>query len=200
MDPDEIRARMQREANRINAKRDLAPHAKRTMLARIYVQARDALNEMREQEAARIDAERHRIERRLFGSDGQTIDPTTAISRRDAADRAAAIDDPDEALKVMRRAERSGDAALAQAIAAHAADLSQDHRWADVLGAYAATRPDAAESISRLREMPDTRDGVYRMRQAVTYSVMPPDGLGDVSGYQVDALAGRPLDSDSPAA
>ncbi|GAA2441499.1 hypothetical protein [Streptomyces glaucus] len=46
MTPDEIRQQLNTKAARIHALNDLAPHAKQTLLARAYVEARDALQRM----------------------------------------------------------------------------------------------------------------------------------------------------------
>lgn len=89
MNADEIRARLNDFTQRINGKRDLTPHAKRVMLARAFVEARDALDGLREQETKAVIRERQKLERKLFGTTGFNPDPQLLIAKRDADDRAA---------------------------------------------------------------------------------------------------------------
>jgi len=200
MNAEQIRANLDAVAQRINSRKDLAHHARQTLLARAYVEARDALNALREEETARIDADRRKLERKLFGAGGLIPDPAAAVSRRDANDRAAELETPAAAQAALRRAERDGDATLAKAIAARAADLSADPAWAGIVHAYVAERPEDAETLKAMQALPDTSDGLWKLQQAMQYGLAAPEGLGDVSGYQADALAARPLDGETTAA
>ncbi|MFG2596699.1 hypothetical protein [Streptomyces sp. NPDC048462] len=200
MTPEQIRQALANKAAAINGKRNLTDAAKRTMLARAYLEAKTAIEEARTQETENIGRERRKLERKLFGNDGFTVDPNAAISRRDAADRAARIETADEALRTMWRAERDGDATLAKAIASRAADYSGDPVWAGVVQQYVADKPSEAETLQAMRDLPDTDDAVWRMQQAMQYGIGTPDGLGEVSHYQAEALASQPLDGETTAA
>ncbi|MDG9706264.1 hypothetical protein [Streptomyces sp. DH37] len=187
-----IHARLDSTVQRVNAKRGLSDHAKRVLIARAYKEARDAITELRDAERARIDGQRATLTRKLFGHEGDA-DPATAVSRRDALDRAAKLETPEAASSALKRAELSGDAVLAQAIGARAAEMW----WGDVLTQYTASRPEAADTVRQIGELPDTSDALWQMQHAMTYSVMQPAELGGMPDYSVDALAAAELDVEA---
>lgn len=200
MNAETIREQLTAQAARINGQRNLTPQAKRTLLARAYLDAANSLEQLRQDETAGIEAERRKLERKLFGNDGFKLDPNAAVSRRDAADRAARINDAAEAAHLMQRAERDGDTTLAKAIASRAADMAGDPIWGEVVNRYVADKPSEAETLKAMQELPDTADPIYRMQQAMRYGITTPEGLGDVSHYQAEALASQPLDGETAAA
>ncbi|MER8008124.1 hypothetical protein [Streptomyces sp. NPDC094149] len=196
---EDVRANLNAKAERINAQRNLAPHVKQTMIARAYLEAHQQLAELKDAETRSVQRERKQLERKLFGNAGLTLDPQAAVSRRDAADRAARIDTADEALRVMQRADRDGDTTLAKAIASRAADYSGDPVWAKVVHAYVAERPSDAETLDAMQQLPNTEDGVWKLQQAMRYGVLPPSGVEGMDHYQLQAAASRPLDGDQAA-
>ncbi|MFF5919557.1 hypothetical protein ACFY8C_14545 [Streptomyces flavochromogenes] len=199
MNAEEIRQRLTDFTQRINGKRDLTPHAKRVMLARAYVEARDAIDELRQQETSNIAHERKKLERKLFGTTGFNPDPQLIIAKRDADDRAAKYQTPAEARHALQRAERDGDTILAKAIASRAADWSGDPHWGALLTEYVAERPAEAETLQAMQELPNTEDGVFKLQQAMRYGLVVPEGLGEAHRHQVDALAQMSLDGDVAA-
>ncbi|RST13469.1 hypothetical protein [Streptomyces sp. WAC05950] len=200
MNADDIRQALDTKTRQINGQRNLTPQAKRTMIARAFIEARNALDQLKADEVDRIHREREKHERKLFGTTGFNPDPNAVIARRDANDRAAKLETPVEAEHAMRRAEREGDSIMAKAIAARAADYSGDPGWSNVVRAYVADKPNEAATLQAMQDLPDTNDGVWRMRQAIEYSVSTPSELGDnVHPHQVDAIASRSLDGDAAA-
>lgn len=199
MTPDEIRQQLDAKAARIHALNDLAPHAKQTLLARAYVEAREALNRAREEETQGIEIQRRKLDRKLFGNDGNPLDAAAAINRREANDRAAKLDTADQALQAMQRAERDGDTVMAKAIAARAAELSLDPSWAGVLQTYVQDKPHEAETLNAMRQLPDTSSTEFQVRQAMTYMVVQPQGLDARSEWEVDSIAARVLDGEAAA-
>lgn len=180
---------------RINSNRTLSTEAKRVAIAKVY---RDTRNQIQAASQAALDHvtnERNRLARKLFGHEGDA-DPTTVIVRRDAADRAAKLTDPNEAQRALQRAEANGDVHLAQAIAAHA----QAHMWSDVVSSYLTARPEAGEAAQQLNALPDPNDGAWRIQHAMTYAVMPPAELGGMPDYAIDRLADTVLDDGGTAA
>ncbi|MDX2560502.1 hypothetical protein PV371_12700 [Streptomyces sp. TX20-6-3] len=199
MNADEIRARLNDFAQRINGKRDLTPHAKRVLLARAYVEARDALDVLKEQETKAVVRERQKLERKLFGTTGFNPDPQLIIAKRDADDRAAKYETPADARRALQRAERDGDTILAKAIASRAADWGADPHWGALVQEYVAERPVEAETLKAMQELPNTDDGVFKLQQAARYGLYAPDGLGEAHRHQVDMLAQQSLDGDAAA-
>ena len=200
MNAEEIRQQLDAQTQRINGQRNLTAAAKRTMLARAYIQARTALDELKDQEAQTVARERKKLERKLFGTTGFNPDPQAVIASRDANDRAARIESPAEAERMLQRAERDGDSILAKAIASRAADWSGDPSWARVVHQYVAERPAEAETLQAMQSLPNTNDAMWKMSKAIEYGIMPPSELGDsLHPHQLDAIASQPLDGDVAA-
>lgn len=187
--------RLAREVARINSRQALSSQAKQIAIARAYRDARNQIQAASQAIVDQVTSERTRLARKLFGYEGEA-DPQTVIVRRDAADRAAKLDSPEAAERALHMAEANGDTYMAQAIAGHA----NAHMWTGVVGTYLDARPEAGQAAEQLRSLPDPDDGVWKMQQAMTYSVMPPQELGGMPDYQVDRLADTVLDADGQAA
>ncbi|MFF1336362.1 hypothetical protein ACFVYT_00325 [Streptomyces sp. NPDC058290] len=197
MNPTEIRQQLDSKVQHIRGQKNLTTRAKQTMIARAYLEARNGLDELREQEAARIERQREQLDRKLFGTNGFSPDPNTVIARRDANDRAAKLDTPAEAEHALRRAEREGDRIMAKAIAARAADYSGDPSWAQLLNQYVDGKPEETATLQAMVDLPDTNDAVWRIGKAIEYSVAAPSELGS---HMPESLAALPLDGDAPTA
>ncbi|NUK72109.1 hypothetical protein HRW23_21980 [Streptomyces lunaelactis] len=190
-----INDRLASEITRINSRRSLSAEAKQIAIARAYRDARDRITAMKQAETDHITSERTRLSRKLFGFEGNA-DPQTVIVRRDAADRAAKLDSPEAAARALSMAEANGDAYMAQAIAGQA----NANMWNDVVNTYLDTHPEAGAAAQQWRELPDPDDGVWKLQQAMTYTVMQPQELGGMPDYQVDRLADTVLDGNAPTA
>lgn len=197
MTPEDIRSRLDSTVQRINGLKNPSASAKRTMIARAYIEARDALTQLREQEAEQIGRQREQLDRKLFGTNGFSPDANAVIARRDANDRAAKLDTPAEAAHALRRAEREGDRIMAKAIAAKAADYSGDPSWAQLLNQYVEGKPEETATLQAMVDLPDTNDVVWRISKAMEYGVATPTELGE---QLPEGLAALPLDGDAPAA
>ncbi|OEV03819.1 hypothetical protein AN219_37720 [Streptomyces nanshensis] len=184
-----VHTRLGGQLDHIRGRRGLSDEAKRIHIARAYKEARDSVTAMKQDHLDRINTERTKLHRKLFGHEG-VADAQTVIVRRDAADRAAKLTKPEQAEHALRVAESNGDTHLAQAIAKHAAEQS----WGAVVDTYMQSRPESAEAAQRLAALPDTNDGSWQLEQAMTYSVMQPSELGGMPDYSVDALAATELD------
>ena len=185
----EIQAGLTSKVNQISSRKELTDQAKQTAAARAHTDAAARLQQLQQAERKRLTNERRNLERRIFGNAG-TADPGTAVSRRDAADRAARLDDPREALSAYRRAERDGDDHLAQAIALRAAQ----HGWGQVLGAYTAERPKAAEALQQLQQLPDTDNPAWLFHEAARYSAPKTGVLADLDDAAIHRAAREDLD------
>ncbi len=177
------------QIEQIRGRRELSAEAKRIAIARVYREARDSITAMRQEAEEQVRGERTKLHRKLFGYEGEA-DVQTVIARRDAADRASKLDDPHAAETALRKAEMHGDTHMAQAIAAHA----QEQAWGTVLDTYVSSRPEAAATAEALHALPNPDDGMWRMEQAMTYSVMQPTELDGMPDYSVNALAASDLD------
>ncbi|MEU7726134.1 hypothetical protein AB0B78_12935 [Streptomyces sp. NPDC040724] len=205
MNAEEIRQNLDSAIRRINGLQNPSARAKQTMIARAYLEARGALDQLREQEEQQIGRERTKLDRKLFGTNGFSPDPNAVIARRDANDRAARYSSPAEAIEGMRRAERDGDRFMTKAIAAHAAEMatrgadwpgSTAPEWSQLVRAYVADKPDDAATLQAIQDLPDTSDAVWKISKAIEYSVPAPSELG---GQLPEGLAALPLDGDVAA-
>lgn len=196
MNADEIRQNLDSKVRHINGLKNPSARAKQTMIARAYIEARDALDQLRQQEEEQIGRERTKLDRKLFGTNGFSPDPQAVIARRDANDRAAKLESPAEAEHALRRAEREGDRILAKAIAARAADYSGDPGWAQIVHTYVADKPDEAATLQAMQDLPDTDDVVWKVSKAIEYSAAKPSELGE---QLPEGLAALPLDGDAAA-
>ncbi|MFH8768273.1 hypothetical protein [Streptomyces sp. NPDC017958] len=189
-----INQRLASEVARINSRQSLSDQAKQIAIAKAYRTARDQVQGMRQAELDRVTGERAKLSRRLFGHEG-IADAQTVIVRRDAADRAAKLDSQEAAQRALRMAEANGDTHLAQAIAGQ----SYANGWAEVVHAWLDANPQAHDTASKLQELPDPNDGMWKLQQAMTYSVAQPSELGGMPDYQVDRVADTVLDGDAAA-
>ncbi|MCX4541454.1 hypothetical protein [Streptomyces sp. NBC_01565] len=196
MNADEIRHALDSKAQHIRGQKNLTARAKQTMIARAYIEARDALEQLKADEVAQIQRQRQQLDRKLFGTNGFSPDPNAVIARRDANDRAAKLETPAEAEHALHRAEREGDRIMAKAIAAKAADFSGDPVWAQILHQYVADKPEEAATLQAMTDLPDTDDGVWRLTKAMEYGIATPSDLGD---QLPEGLAALPLDGDVAA-
>lgn len=167
----------------IRKSNDLSPDGKRRQIAKAYIEAKNALAPLRQQEAAQTAATRQRLERTLYGATGR-LDPSQAISRRDAADRAARANTLAAANALLDQAERSGDDELASAVARHAAYRG----WLDVTVRYAQQRPEANAALQKLAEIDAEVKGEGPMGQAA-FTVPRPQELAGVAEHQLATLA-----------
>ncbi|GAA1528550.1 hypothetical protein GCM10009730_42260 [Streptomyces albidochromogenes] len=195
----DIRAMYKQGLQQIRGQRNLHPDAKRVETARLYANARAALDKvMRDQIAA--DTENWgKLERRLWGYDDARAHATTAADRaaldstiRDAADRAAQIKKPSDAAHALKQAEQAGDQILARAIGKRACDMD----WDDVLGDYLGTRSSASTvylEMCEIHQRQQTANGALAQRFAA--SLAKPDELRDLDDNAIEQMTADPGDA-----
>jgi hypothetical protein len=107
---DTVRGNHEAAQARIAGRLDLNAEAKRSLGAREYLAAKEAMQTL--QSAAQGDdgTRRSKVAGQVFGIEGIGGDRVNAAtSLRDAQDRAAQLDDPDDASRVLTLATDSGD-------------------------------------------------------------------------------------------
>ncbi len=189
---DTLREQHETAAGRIRARPELSDHGRATLLAQNYLACKSKMADLEQTARADDNAQRARTERSVFGTTGLPGDPaTTAVSFRDAQDRAAVITSSTAAAALLARAERAGDEPLARAVAAHAHDQAGtgigglDPGWSDIVNSYAASRPSAARDINALRDLSSPAG----MRDLFAYVLPAPSELSRTPASQLDALA-----------
>jgi hypothetical protein len=170
---------------------------KRREIAKVYIAMREERDEEVERSRRRLAAERQRLEDRVFGVDGLPGDKASlAISRRDAGDRAARLENPMRALDLLARADRSGDEPLARAIA----EVAYERDWAEVANRFADSRPAMQRPLEELWNTEEPRTGgMARIGEEMARSVIKPEELQGMSDFEIDRLAQSEHDEPSPA-
>ncbi|MET9691483.1 hypothetical protein ABZY81_23900 [Streptomyces sp. NPDC006514] len=189
MNPSDIRARYQQQVDRIESNRAYSDHAKRVLLAKAWTAAAGQLEKVRQGELAELATRRDQLNRKMFGST-TTSDPATVLARRDAADRAASIDNPRIAANTLARANRDGDHTLAQAVAAHANNWG----WTDVVDQYAANTPGFTEAAQEWNDLPGTGDDFWETKHGMQFLLTKPTGIDRLSDVQAHALADEDME------
>lgn len=182
-----IRSEMERHIARVRGDQSLTEDWKRRQIAGHYLEAKKATDEVLEADQAAQIQRRRSLEQRLFGpgvSAGPMGDLGAAlVSRRDAGDRAVVLRSEQEALDLLRRAERSGDEPLARAIA----ERALDERWADAGNAFVASRPNLSAAYEALwnQHQPST---AQILGEGFATFVTPPMELDGMADYRIRDL------------
>lgn len=176
-----------RKLEAIRANKDLSDEGKRRQIAREWKAHSKAMGAARQEAVADIAVRRRRLERKAFGAPPET----TQADYRDALGRADALATADAAHAALSRAQRTGDAVLARAVATVAAERG----WRGVLGAYAGADAVVADALDQLAGLGEQDDAAARLKRSVATSASTPPELRSLAPEQVDRLAG-----DSPRA
>jgi hypothetical protein len=184
-----LRGEYQRLMDGIRNDRTLSPHGKQKELATLYLDYKPRMEKLEADENTQHQTRAKALRRDLFGLPGYA-DPNTAISYRDAQDRAASIEDEQTALRLLNRAELSGDTSLAKAVAARAFEAG----WNETINQYADANPASEAKFNELIEIESYGKGSAGFAQilgaAMTYSVEKPTELGMYNvDSQIQALA-----------
>lgn len=161
--------------------RGYEPDTLKALVAREYRNGAKVLAQFKAEHRAQELARVKQASVAIYGADdllGDSDPVAHRASYRDAVDRADRVDTPQQAERLLRQAERSGDELLARAVAVKAFERN----WADVTGAYSETRPEwaaAAENVA------DTRVSVG-MGANLVFGMTKPDELRRMSDDQID--------------
>ncbi|MCD2443461.1 hypothetical protein LQ757_14360 [Agromyces sp. SYSU K20354] len=151
----------------------LTVDGQRVKITDAWERARDKLTRTREDRDAKIGARAVQLERQLYGlpRGSATLNPGLVATSRDADDRAAKIDDPREAARVIEHAARTGDAILARAVALHAVT----HGWLDAAALYFNERPADAAAVNELAAINTMQNDPTRyLTESMLYTIQKP--------------------------
>jgi hypothetical protein len=193
-----IRGRLEAKVATIRANADLSPAGRRRLVAKAY---RDAETRMADlgrnfNTAAALTAQE--TARELFGRN--YLSGADSISARDAEDRAAQLENGDQALELLNRAQRNGDHHLAKAVASVAFERSQNPltaaNWSPVAQAFADSNPGTASKMQQLADLrrDQTTNG---LTNAILLSTPKPSELDGLNHDQIHQLADSP-DTPTP--
>lgn len=141
--------------------------AKVTEMAELHRQTKAQADKLRENEKKIIAQAIDDRERRLFGYGSQT----DVILRRDADDRANALQHEDQALSAYQRALQTSDNTMQRSLALKA----HESRWTSVLRKHFEERPTEANTLNELVQLRAHRDDSGKQILASThYTVVAP--------------------------
>jgi len=134
--------------------------------AKIRNDLREKLAALRDKEDAIVADKLRSLERTVLGTAGSN--PAEVISYRDAAERAASVDDLREAEEMMRRALLSGDSGLAKALLNRAVEKG----WSTVADAYSAENPTIGGALNDLMRLKSWKNNPNTMVGRWIYAVI----------------------------
>jgi hypothetical protein len=141
--------------------------AKDTEITALHRQTKERAEKFRENEQKIIAQAIDEKERNLFGYGSQT----DIILRRDADDRANALEREDEALNAYQRAMQTSDSTMQRSLALKA----HESGWNGVLKKHFEERPTEANMLNELVQLRANRDDTGRQILASThYTVVAP--------------------------
>lgn len=181
-----IQAEFNAAVTEIRSNGDLTEEARLRRLARLWTDAEFKMQTLRQSWQGGSVESAESLSKQVFGNKAGT----DALSMRNADDRAAQIDNADEALRVLERAQVNGDDVLARAVALHAFDRRNEFLggdWASVVDAYAAANPEVAQKIIDLAGL--RRDTLNTsVTSAFVFSIYKPTELERLRVSAMDAL------------
>jgi hypothetical protein len=193
-----IRQRLEAKLTAIRSNMDLSQQGRRRLIAAAYKDAAGKLSDLSENFDRTASLTAEQTARDLFG--GSYLTGADAISQRDAEDRAAQLENGDQALALLARAQRNGDQHLARAVASVAFERSQHPltapTWQPVVQAFADANPGTAAKLQQLADLrrDQTTNG---LTNAILLSTPKPSELDGLNDGQIQELADSP-DAPSP--
>lgn len=189
-----------RKVKAIRDNPNLSDVGKKQELAKLYATEHAAVTGLRQTAAGNIDKRRADLEKQLFAVGAQSNQAQAITAYRDAQDRVANLKTGAEAQLMMRRAIRTGDTYLAQALFNEGWDRAGNKLtgsgWGEVVDAYVgAVRPDLQDAVQELATLQNADTRVSRFEEQIGYSVNRPPELQGMSDHAMRGL----VEQDAPA-
>lgn len=189
-----LRATHKRTVDDIRNNPQLTDAGKQQQMLEANARNQSTMKDLRTAHNAGLEARREALVSKLFGT-ASNMTGAALISYRDAADRAAKLTKPDDALSTLRRALAAGDDEVAAAIARHAADLTDGvsaQAWWNVFSTWQDARrktlPDVDDVVSELGAIDSDLGG----RDLFTFALNTPSEVRGVTPGMAAGLADAP--------
>ena len=180
-----IRSSFNNDVKRIRNAPQYSNQGKAQELAKSLIAHRKQAASLRKDFGTDNESVRLSLTSKLFGLD-KNADPASVLVFRDAQDRAAKLDNPDDAASMLKRATEQGDTLLARAVASHA----HSRKWSDITETYAESTGLTAE-LDDLDALPS--GGALGLAVTALFSIPTPSELqatiGAVSDTQLQRIA-----------
>ena len=178
-----IQSRLNQTIEDIGNNRSYSDSGRRAEMAKATLDARKEADALRTELLAERESRRESLEKRLFGLLG-TPTPTELMVMRDSRDRAASLENAEDAQLKLKLANQAGDTFLSKAIAQAAATKG----WSDIVNTYAATAPLGTRSaLEELADIPSGR--MTNIADAATFTIHAPSEIGAATTSVLEAIA-----------
>ncbi len=173
----DVRAEYYRQVEAVRGDRDLSPEGKKTRITAAWRKAASEAKQLQQELRESRETRRQELQRRAFGPPyprlaSESERQLVQMNFRHALDRAEQVTNAEQATQLLERAARTGDGALAKAVAA----VSAERNYASTLEAYLATRPEDAETFRELSELCLAR--ATQLTEAMLFSIERPPEVG----------------------
>lgn len=159
-----VRRRLEQQVSDLRARRDLSDEGRQRQIAKVTSAAKSELRDLRLGEQTAIVDRREELLNQLSRSD------TAASSYRAAQDRADQPTSASDALRLLQRAQRSGDHELIRALVARAHGLAMPGAgdgWSQVRDTGAASLPGAVDILDELRGLEADDTPAARVKRSI---------------------------------
>ncbi len=162
----------------IRADGNLSDQGKREAMAAVYAPLKHQLQAIRDGIAERDQKRKVELERKLFGLPANALS-VDVIGYRDALDRAAGLENYEQAAALLDRAESSGDTQLARAIFAHAYESGGPGNtgWNRIVEDYLDRHPETVDTVAELINVTPNGERSAHFEQSMLYNVPTPSEL-----------------------
>ena len=183
----ELIGRHNHDINYIRDNKNLTPEGKTKQIAATYLQYKQQVTALEAEDRATRARKADSLRRSLFGLTGSS-DANATISYRDAQDRVSAIQDENQALELLDRADLSNDEILTKAIVGKAAEAG----WGNLVNTYTAKHPYYGAKLQELASLHNDENSIEGvMNLAMSYSLSAPAEIARYSDSMVENLAGE---------
>jgi hypothetical protein len=169
----------------IRNNKNLTPEGKTKQIAATYLQYKQQITALEAEDKAARVSKADSLRRSLFGLTGSS-DANATISYRDAQDRVAAIQDEDQALELLDRADLSSDEILTKAIVGRAAEAG----WINVVNTWSDKHPYYGSKLQELANLHNEENSIEGvMNHAMSYTLTAPAEIARCSDGMMENLA-----------
>jgi hypothetical protein len=181
-----IRENLGAAVDQIGCQASLTPAAQTCLVAREFLKAKSAMDQLSGSTAAATAARTSLLNAKVWGvADVPGDRASVSISYRDAQDRAGALSNPHDAMYLLDTATRSGDELLSRAIASQGDTMG----WTEVTDQYFGSRPAAAAAYAELQQLAPSLGSATDI---FLYVLPAPVGLNAANPYRIQQIADNP--------